>query len=269
MFSKRSLNQLNVYLVAWAWPVLTTVCLLPAIAWDGLPALQPGFWIALVAGGLLNTLAFLLYIKAISTSDVSLTVPYVSFTPLFLGLTSPFIVQETAGWADVMGGLLIVLGAYVLNWRSQHRSPFAPFQAFWQEPGPKLMLGVAFIWSITANIDKVGVQNSSPLFWLVALHAFIGVGMLPIVLQRVSAPVNQLQRHFKLLLPIGLAQMIATTCQMNALQLTLVAHVISVKRTSTLIAALMGHLIFQEPGIRKRLLGAGIMLAGVFLILGQ
>ncbi|NJL87403.1 MAG: EamA family transporter, partial [Leptolyngbyaceae cyanobacterium SM1_1_3] len=37
IFSKRSLNQLNLYLVAWAWPVLTTLCLLPAIAWAGWP----------------------------------------------------------------------------------------------------------------------------------------------------------------------------------------------------------------------------------------
>ncbi|NJN01326.1 MAG: EamA family transporter [Leptolyngbyaceae cyanobacterium SL_1_1] len=267
IFSKRSLNQLNLYLVAWAWPVLTTLCLLPAIAWAGLPPILPGFWAALLAGGLLNTLAFLLYIKAISTSDISLTVPYVSFTPLFLGLTSPFIVQESADLGDVVGGLLIVLGAYVLNWRSQYRSPLAPFQAFWQEPGPKLMLGVALIWSITANIDKVGVQTSSPLLWLVALHSFISLGMLPVVWRQVPAPIQQLQHNLKLLLPIGLAQMIATTCQMNALELTVVADVISVKRTSTLIAALMGHLFFQEPGLRQRLLGASIMLSGVFLIL--
>jgi len=34
--------------------------------------------------------------------------------------------------------------------------------------GSQLMLGVAFLWSFSANIDKVGVQNSSTIFWAIA-----------------------------------------------------------------------------------------------------
>ena len=40
-----------------------------------------------------------------------------------------------------------------------------PFKALLRKKGPKLMLFVAFLFSITSNIDKIGAQNSSPIFW--------------------------------------------------------------------------------------------------------
>jgi len=69
------------------------------------------------------------------------------------------------------------------------------------------------------------------------------------------------------ILPTGVFSALGIGCQMMALPLTLVTHVISVKRTSTLLASLMGHLLFQEPGFRTRITGASIMVAGVFFIL--
>ena len=54
--------------------------------------------------------------------------------------------------------------------------------------------------------------------------------------------------------------------QMLAVSLTLVAHVIAIKRTSTIMSVLWGFLIFKEAGIKERLPGAGIMVVGVLLI---
>lgn len=267
LLSKRSLGQINVYLVAWAWPAMTTLCLLPTLLFTGVPTLGPGFWVAIAIGGSLNTLAFFLYIYGISRSDLSLSVPLANFTPLFLVLTSPIIVGESLTWLDAAGGGLIVVGAYVLNVRSRALGPWAPIQALWAEPGPKLILLVAFIWSITSPLDKVGVLNSAPLFWLICLHGFIAIALLPLLILRVPQPVKQLRQHFRQLLPIGVAQTLATSCQMWALQLTLVAHVIAIKRSSSVIAVLVGHLLFQEPGLRQRLGGAAIMVGGVVLIL--
>ena len=53
---------------------------------------------------------------------------------------------------------------------------------------------------------------------------------------------------------------------MTAVSLTNVAYMIAVKRTSLLIGVLYGHLFFREPGIRHRLPGALLMVAGVALI---
>lgn len=267
LLSKRSLAHLNEYVVAWSLPVFTVLCLSPVLFWIDIPPLSHRFWLALCVGGSLNTVAFLLYTKAIYHSDLSITVPFVNFTPIFLLVTSPLIVQESLTLADAGGCFLIVAGSYVLNIQARHKSILAPIRAVAIETGPKLMLVVAFLWSITANLDKVGVQNSSPLFWLIAIYTFMALGMVPVVFSNVSHPLRQIRQHWPTLLPIGLSHAIAVSCQMIALTLTLVAHVVSIKRTSTLIAALLGHLLFQEPGIRARMTGASIMMLGVLFIL--
>ncbi|MBE0597598.1 MAG: EamA family transporter, partial [Desulfuromonadales bacterium] len=47
----------------------------------------------------------------------------------------------------------------------------------------------------------------------------------------------------------------------------LVSYVIAIKRTSTVLGVLWGHYLFAEPGVRERLSGALIMLAGMLLII--
>ena len=54
--------------------------------------------------------------------------------------------------------------------------------------------------------------------------------------------------------------------QMTAISLTLVSYVVSIKRSSTVLGVLWGFFIFNEEGIKARLLGSLIMLTGVILI---
>lgn len=267
VWSKSSLQQLNLYLVAWSLPLFSVICLSPTLLWMTIPPLGDRFWVALLVDGCLNTLATLLYTRAIACSDLSITVPFVNFTPLFLLITSPLIVAESLTVFDAWGSVLIVVGSYVLNVQAKQQGFWTPLRAIWSDPGPRLMLVVAAVWSITANLDKVGVQSSSPFLWLIALYTFMTIGMLPFVLANVPQPLGQVRQHWRSLFPIGVFSALGIGCQMMALPLTLVAHVISVKRTSTLLASLMGHLLFQEPGFRTRITGAGIMIAGVFFIL--
>ena len=53
---------------------------------------------------------------------------------------------------------------------------------------------------------------------------------------------------------------------MLAISMTNVAYMISLKRTSLLFGVLYGALWFKEEKIAERLMGAIIMILGVFLI---
>jgi uncharacterized membrane protein len=53
---------------------------------------------------------------------------------------------------------------------------------------------------------------------------------------------------------------------MEAIKLTKVAYMISVKRTSLLIGVLYGYFLFREENIRGRFLGALLMFAGFVLV---
>ena len=237
----------------------------------GVPPIGPNFIWAIAIGGSLNILAFTLYVRALKIADLSLTVPLVTLTPLFWLGTAPLIVQEWPTLADGIGVVLLVVGSYVLNVNAAqaNQSWVAPLLAMARNPGSRLMLCVAFIWSITSNFDKIGVINSSPLFWVMSLSTTIAAGMVPFVFFRnrqSKGAVAHLLAHWKILSVTGAFNAIAITFQMLALTLAPVTQVIAVKRTSAIISVLFGHFFFREKGVRSRLIGAAIMVSGVVVM---
>ena len=270
VFSKKALNSIkniDEYVAAWSMRFFALPFLLSLLLFVEIPVIGDGFWSALLVSGGLNTITTILYMKALKLSDLSVTVPMVTFTPLFLLVTSPLIVGEFPGVFGVFGIILIVMGAYMLNIKKRHEGNiFSPFRALLHEKGPRLMLCVAFIWSITSNFDKIGVVNSSPVFWTAALNLFLTMTLLPIMLLKSHSCTTQVKNNIKALLPIGFFTAMMHIFIMTALSLTLVAYVISIKRTNALFGVLWGALFFREKNVKERLLGALIMIAGVVLI---
>lgn len=266
VFGKQNLKKSDEYVVAWSLAFFSVIFLTPWVIYTGIPALNTQFWIALLIGGSINAVTAILYIKAIKVSDLSLTVPLVALTPLFMLLTSPLIVGEYPKFFDYIGIFLIVTGSYLLNIKEKSQGYLAPFKALLKEPGPKLMLIVAFLWSITSNFDKIGVKNSSPIFWLFSLFSTMSILLLPMLLHKTPNPSQKILKQLPMLAAMGFFNAIGVLCQMQALTLTLVVQVIAIKRTSVLMGVLFGHFIFKEQDIQQRLLGAAIMVFGVFVI---
>lgn len=266
VFSKKSLEDIDEYVVAWSLPFFALPFLLPLLLFTKIPALGEQFWLALFTGGSLYAITLILYMRAIKSSDLSITVPMLTFTPLFLLITSPLIVGEFPSIFGLIGIFLIVTGSYLLNINKKSHGYFAPFKALLKEKGPRLMLVVAFIWSITSNIDKIGLQNSSPLFWVIAVDAFVALLMFPLCKSRGNGKTHQIHANLRALLKVGLFGGLTSVCQMTAISLTLVAYVISIKRTSAIMGVLFGYLIFKEKGIRERLVGVVVMVLGVLFI---
>jgi drug/metabolite transporter (DMT)-like permease len=270
VFSKQNLKKNDEYVVAWSLAFFSAIFLAPFLFFIEIPQLNPQlnpqFWIALLIGSSINAVTAILYIKAIKLSDLSLTVPLVALTPLFMLLTSPLIVGEYPNFFDCIGIFLIVTGSYLLNIKEKSQGYLAPFKALLHQPGPKLMLIVALLWSITSNFDKIGVQNSSPIFWLFSLFTTMSLLLLPVLLHKTPNPSRKIIQQLPLLAAMGFVNALGVVFQMQALTMTLVVQVIAVKRTSVLMGVLFGHFIFKEKDIQQRLLGSAIMIMGVFFI---
>jgi drug/metabolite transporter (DMT)-like permease len=267
VFGKKSLERSDEYVVAGAWRVFALPFLLPLLLVIDIPPLEAGFWWALLVSGGINVVTAILYMRAIRLSDLSITVPMVSFTPLFLLLTSPLLLGESPEPAGIVGIVLIVLGSYLLNLHKRDQGFWTPFRALLSEPGPRLMLLVALLWSITANVDKIGLRHSSPVLWAIAVNIAIACGLAPVILYRRAIGLGRIRGNLVLLLATGLCGAMTSLSQMTAISLTLVPHVIAIKRTSTLLSVVWGHFLFGESGVRQRLAGSAVMLAGVLLIL--
>ncbi len=265
--SKRGLQHFDEYIIAASLILFQLPFLLPLLLIIDYPELGNRFWYALGTGTVLNVIAIIFYIKAIKVSDLSITVPIVNFTPLFLLITSPIILGEFPTLPGYIGILLIVAGSYVLNIKSRSGGIFGPVRALFSEQGPRYMIVTAFIWSITANVDKIGVQNSSPVFWSIMIVISLSVCMAVLILITSRNKVREIPYNIRTLFPIGLFGALTLIAQMTAISMTLVAYVISIKRLSTALSVFWGYIIFKEEGIGERIAGVLIMIIGVFFIL--
>ncbi len=263
---KKSLKDFDFFTISWAWKVFSLPFILPLIFITPIPEYIPGrFWMALVVGGGLNILATLLYIRAINLSDLSITLPLLSFTPVFLLFTSPLMVGDIPTLPGYAGVFLIFVGSYLLGIKDRS-SIISPLAAIVREPGARLMLLVALIWSVAANMDKIGVQATSPFFWAVCVQSFISLGLTIVLFLKRSALRGRTAGNLKFLLLIGFFTGAGFVFQMTAINIGLVPYVIAIKRTSIIMGVLIGGLYFMEKDLKTRFTAAAVMLAGVFLI---
>jgi drug/metabolite transporter (DMT)-like permease len=264
--TKRIAGKIDPYVIAWGWLFFSLPFYLLVILREPLPAIGPHFWKAVAVSTVILTVAAVYYVKAIEISDLSLCVPMLAFTPLFLLATSPVLVGEFPAPLGLLGVLVIVAGSYMLNLQDRRKGWLQPFKDLWINKGPRYMLIVAFLFSIGANIDKIGVVNSSPVVWIFALNASVTLALTAVMLKRSKDIFRQVRSQFGWLFLAGFYNGTAILFQMFAIEMTIVPYLIAVKRTSALMTALYGLIILKEKGFKERLAGAFLMVLGVYLI---
>ncbi len=230
------------------------------------PTPDPIYYACLAVGIPLEILALYCYMKAIKHSPLSLTLPFIAFTPVFMILTGRIVLGETIGPLGFCGIFLTVAGSYFLNISDARTGPLEPFRSIFRESGSRLMLLVSLIYSLTSTIGKLGALHSSSSFFGVTYFsaiAFFAVLLIPYIpgtnLKCLSsAPFSGFA--------VGLATAIMILSHMMAITRIEAAYMITIKRTSLLFGILYGWRLFGEKNIGERFTAALIMLAGVLLI---
>jgi len=285
--NKKFLERLDPNLLAASGFLCTAFFLLGIAAFTGIPAIGSQFILAVIVTSLLNILGTTLTFRALTSSDISLAVPMLSFTPLFLVGTAFFLLGEVPSAIGIAGILTIVAGSYILNTAEGHTRITDPFRDMISHPGVMAMLVVAFLYAVSINFDKMVVQNSDPVFGSGIVFLVLGIsfyliamlarsGLLPCTLQPPKLPEIS-PRSFvsgsswKYLLVAGVLTGILITVEAvtinTAYLLQIVPYVIAIKRMSLIIIVLYGTIIFREKEIVRRLAGAGLMVLGAVLIL--
>lgn len=265
--SKKGLERADEYTIAWIRLLFSAPYFLLSFLFIEIPVINITFWISILILLPLEIFSTILYIKALKVSPLSLTIPFLSFTPLFLIATSFLILGETPSAPGVIGIILIAFGAYTLNIHTLKRPSdlLEPLRAIVKEKGSVYMILVAFIYSITSNLGKLAILHSSPVFFGVTYYLILTVAFTPIALKMSSLRLN-LRENFLNYSFIGFFIALMVIFHVLAIVLTDVAYMIAVKRTSLLFSVLYGRIIFKEKGFRERLFGSLMMVAGVVVI---
>lgn len=264
---KKALEDTDELLVAWVRVGLCVPFLIGAAAPIEIPSLDATFWRALACALPIEIAAFLLYIRALKVSPLSLTVPYLSLTPVFLIGTSYVLLGECPDKSGVAGIMLISVGAYVLNIQ-EGKGWFwwAPLRSIFEERGSILMIIVAFLYSITSSLGKTMVLHSSPMFAGVFYTTVLAVVITPWAAPRIGRVQAWSAGKTTTLLLMGLFYALMIVFHYQALARVEVALMIAVKRTSLIFGVLYGTVVFKERSCWTRLAGSVIMVCGVGLI---
>ena len=265
--SKHNLHHIDEYAAAFSMHLVQSLLLIPIVFYLGLEVVTVKFLWTLLASSLLQLMVILLYFKAIKRSEISVTLPLITLTPLFMLITSPIMVGEFPNALGLTGIILIVIGTYISNISEDPKKVFEPFVSLVKNQGARYMFGVAFIWSITANLDKIGVEETSPVFWAFTKDFTILLYLLPILLWKSKKPWLQIRNRKGPLFMVGFFRTTSVLAHMFALQLILVPYVITIKRSSAVFIILYAFFFLNEKrNFRNRMIGIFIILTGLFII---
>lgn len=259
---------------------------LAVVVWlFGVQALGFAAWAALSGSGLpqggylapglimlgLNMLSNWMFIEAVRVSPLSLTIPLLSFTPVFTALLALPIVGEAPSGRQAVGIGVVVVGAVLLNAPRMRAGAGGRglLRAFMEERGVPMMLGVALIWSVVAPMDKLALTYAA-----LPVHAAIQTGgvSLGLALLCLATGRGALLRagwpqrgRVLLTAAVGAA---ALALQLAAFQLTLVSAVEAIKRVVGLVGAvILGRALFQEAVSAHKVAAVALMAVGTALIL--
>jgi len=266
--TKRHFSHEDPWDAASARFVWSGVLLLPWALSAGPPPADPRFWTWVLALIPLDLLAVFIYVRAITTAPLSHTLPYLSFSPVFSLVVGYVLLGETVSVAGASGVVLITAGAYWLNGAEMGRGGwFAPFRFMLSEPGPRLMLGVALIFSVTAVLGKGAVQYMPGADFGALYAVLFGASAAIVVLARGRSPLRIARARPLAVFGVAAAMAIMVVSHFVAIEQVTSGYMIAVKRTSMLFGLVYGALWFREIELGRNLAATALMLVGVALVL--
>jgi len=265
--AKRGLSDLRSWemgMIPTAYAGFFCLLLLPFIR---IPELDAAFWWAWGLTLPLMVVALYFQYSAIQRSPLSLTMPYLSFTPAIVILTGFLILEEVLNWWGILGVLSIAAGGYVLNVElGSGRGLADPVKAVFREPGSWRMLVTATIFSLTGVFGRMGVLHSSPMFFGLTVLPALGLLFVVSGVATRQARLSSMWQKPRAAAMAGLCVGLEIICHHFAIGLVKAAYMLAVKRLNTLISVIYGGLVFKEKNIAVRLTGTLLMFLGVAMI---
>jgi drug/metabolite transporter (DMT)-like permease len=217
----------------------------------------------------LNIVSNLLFLESVRLSPLSLTIPFLSLTPVFTALLAIPMLGEVPTALQFTGIGITVVGAFLLNMGGAGLSPRAAWTAFTREKGSVLMAIVALVWSFATPLDKLAMASASPAFHGLVLNVGVALGMLAMLLaqgrlREVAIPVGTRGRTFwaVILSFLGLALLLLSITRVW------VSIADTIKRAINSGLALgLGKVVFGEAITPHKVVAVVLMTIGVVLIL--
>lgn len=265
-FVLKKLNSIDIYSKIALLNITAVPFLALGFIFFNMPKTAPMFYLVVFVNIIIFFIAQMLMIKSLEVSNLSISIPMLSFTPIFLLLTSYLMLNEFPTLAGLLGVLFVVAGSYILNINELKRSYLEPIKSMFRNKGVFYMIIVAFLYSLCANLGKIGVNLSNAAYYMFMFYLIYSILLFIIFFKNIKSNLTVLRKNLNYFALSGFSTAVSEIVIAMAYKLSIVPYLISLKRTSVLFSVLIGIFIFKEKNFKAAIIGSLIMLAGVLLI---
>ncbi|TAK95470.1 hypothetical protein EPO05_04180 [Patescibacteria group bacterium] len=238
--------------------------------------LSARFWEGMTANVALNIVGIWFMYRALDSAEFNYLMPFMTLTSLTIILPPIFLLGEIPSVTSLLGIILVVVGALVMNYVSK-KKVFSEAEAQQRKDnlkGALYFIATAICFTFTPTTAKIAIQESSVLFTSFMAHILISFGFLAMLLifregQRMKAMLGQEESRPFLygLLLAGVVIAVENGSINLALDIAPVAYVMALKRLMPLFAFLIGYFYFKErTHLLRKSIATALMVAGTMVI---
>lgn len=246
--------------------LLSFICvfLVLKVNWSVLPR---QFWFYSVLVGIAGAVGNGFLVKALQKGDLSVLGPINSYKSVVGIVVGIFLLHEIPNVWGILGIGLIVYGSYFVLDTTEERFSWTLLR----RPEIQFRIWAMILTAIEAVFIKKVILSSSATLAFVSWCWFGAVFSLVLLL---VYKVN-LKTEIKRVTHSNVGKYMLLVACIGTMQFTTnytfghmpVGYALSLFQLSTIVSVLLGHRIFKEMGIRKKLIGSAIMIVGSIVII--
>lgn len=235
--------------------------------------LEPRAWLLVAGKSVLGGMGFLLVMKALEANEISNALPLMGLTPAVTALLATVLLGQPLQGGEWVGLALMASGTWMLESRAR-----GTLAAAWREAlvtgRHRWMIGAIALFALSSVADKLLVSGMRVPPFVVLFHQHVVYAALfggMLLVRRVPGAtlVARAREHAPWLLAIAVLTIGYRWFQLEATREGPVALVLAVKRTSIVVASLVGGRLFRDERVAPRVIGGALIVAAGFLFLGR
>lgn len=273
VIEKWLLARMNVWQMSAWFSLITALLVIPILLTfkGSLSSLSGVLWGIILLKAILEAVQFVAVMTGIQRLGISTTIPLMALSPGFVALGGTFLIGDALIPMQWGGLLLMVAGMYMIQLEGD---------SVWWRPLVRLFVDrnqwvilLALAASVAVALMDKSILSSykipPQIFITVQQWYLAGLFLLLLAIRKTYRTEEPILWNRNLIL--GLIALAAVTVgyrylQMRGVMLAPVALVLAVRRTSVVMASLVGGSLFHEKGFIRRSIAAAILAVGAILL---
>jgi uncharacterized membrane protein len=225
------------------------------------------FWLYSILGGIAGALGNGFLVKALQRGDLSVLGPINSYKSVVGIIAGIILLGEIPDLWGTFGIALIIYGSYFVLDTAEER-----FSLQWlKKSGIQFRLWAMILTAVEAVfVKKVILSSSIPIafiswccFGAIFSIILLFIYKLDFIKEARKIDCSDVSRYVFLIVCVGTMQFTTN----YAFKHMDVGYALSLFQLSTIVSVFLGHRIFKEPNILKKIMGSAIMIIGSIVLI--